>query len=347
MPTNNRHLIRDFFSDSNKSSVDIPTLARLLGMKTFRFREWFDKSDRVDTKLLLAIYATTGVTPEEMGIEGDFKIDISHNPRMLDADQTTPKLLSFYHHHSEGGKKSNYSQLYYEELKEVIDSASKMIKIYDYAVNYPPLVTDYDRRKYFDGVDKYFKALEMAVAENQSLQLQRIFALPLHWKTILPASAIHNLPVLCRTLCMLSDQKFAHLLRCYKSCGDRFTFAITDKPSRAYSVMLIDKSYVIQEYYRIKYDGRFAIPDLLFIDECRGENEYIRLHTMFTNEMAKVGNNKTVSYRAFQLLHKECLALLQESMASLENARSSAEILEGNALEALIATMEGRVSVMD
>ena len=119
-------------------------------------------------------------------IEGNrIDIDTSANPNFLGIGEERPIFNSYSNWSNLKNELStDYTHEYLQSLINKLSSANKSILVYDYFMNNPRKVNLDDRKKFFNGYDDYFVALEN-LSNRKDFNYTRILSLPLHSDKIL------------------------------------------------------------------------------------------------------------------------------------------------------------------
>jgi len=305
---NPKEAIKEYFS-SIDSPVTLSELAKLLGYTPSKFNEWLKKpSEKIDLKYLLSIYCVTGVHPSAYGITNDL---LMGNQRLdvFDSLDTRFKKLaegqSFFISFNQFKEKSapeNYSERYFSELKSRIKETKHSIYVYDYFVNNQLLFSDRDKEKYFKGYEKYFNQITERAKEEPQLKYNRLIGVPLNINDLMDFEDIGIEKAFKKCFLLFSEEFFDHLIDSFQSFGERFSLYMSEFPSRLFSVMILDKSYLASEYYRIKEakNQKFImVPDIIFIDFARPNSDHGILLQTYLSEFSNIKKTKISPRRIY------------------------------------------------
>ncbi len=343
-----RQKVKDFFSSSS-TPISFQKLSHLLGYEPYRFSALLKKDIPIDFRLLLAIYTVSGISPKQMGIE-NISFDLSHNPRILEVDEEPPIFHSYTNRVDD---RENYPKVYLDSLRSNLKKSNRSIYVYDYFMNNPYHFSDRDRNRYFNGYRKYFEEIE-SLAEKKEYRYTRLIALPPHIDVLMPHSDLSKCPYDVKAMFLFFVETYEHLIRSFEKFGDRFKLYITDKRSRAYSVMIIDDTYLVSEYFRGKIGGKnhdkfINVPDLYFLEKAVNNNVTSRLLQTYKGEFKSVSRQevsplrlKTITEMAIKALDDILDKVSKSEIDDYEklNLRESLVFKKNKMLEKLKAIVE-------
>lgn len=301
---NPKEAIKNYFSSEN-SPVSLSELAKLLGYTPSKFNEWLKKSaDKIDVKYLLAIYCTTGCHPRLYNITSDMLMKNQSLEVFDNLDYRLKELLqeqSFFINFSQyRNAPESYSELYFSELKNRIRNAKHSLYVYDYFVNNQMLFSEHDKDKYFKGYEKYFS--QIVDKAKDKLSYERIIGIPVNINDLMDFEDLGITNPYEKCSLLFSDEFFNHLTESYQNFGDKFTLSIALIPSRMFSVMIVDKTYLASEYYRVK-EGKnqkiIMVPDIIFIDVAKKESNHEILLKTYLDEFRKLKKKEVSPKRLY------------------------------------------------
>jgi len=277
-------------------------MASTYNLENKKFNEWIAKGGKIDLKVLLAIFAITGVKASTIGITDEMlmgrqTLDVFNElDERLGLIQEEQSEFISYGQFRRTDRYPSFSEYYFEKLKLKIEVSSDRIFVYDYLVNSWQLLSDKDKLNYYKGYDKYFETIITKGKEkDKNIFYRRIVALPIGLDGLYDFEEIDLTDDLHKGVFLFSNEFFSHLLKSFEHFGDRFMLTISNSPSRLFSVMILDKKYIASEYYRIKRkgdNGYIMIPNMMFIDTVQNENQFTVLMNTYENEFLGISQER-------------------------------------------------------
>ena len=296
--------------------------AKFLGKTKSQLKEILNSKTKIKRIDLAAFYAFTGQPPSELGI--DIEMDFFDRPDQYD-------FMGFKDWVIQKKNEDEFVNEYFGKIIEKVEQAKARIFIYDYLIKNKQALTEPLRGKFFKGFQQYFNAIEDHLEKTKDLEYTRILSLPSDLRGApkfifdIKDKAIRNTKL---AVVLLFEKTFKHICKQFQK--KRLNLYAIFVPPRNYSVMLIDKKYVMAEYFRRRRSGE-KVPDLLFIDEVNStkQNCTQRLMAVYDTEFGGLINKKDgaekVSADLFASCTKELLGNIEAAMKRLAQKEMSAK----------------------
>lgn len=297
--------------------------AKFLGMSHAHLKEFFRSSGKLQNKDLAALFAFSGQPPSFFGINKEMTFFTEGIPDQYE-------FMSFNDWVHENKEEGGFISAYFEKIIDKVKRAEESIFIFDFLINNGQALSGENRQKFFGGYRDHFKTIEDQL-EKSDLDYTRIIGFPPDQRA-LPRFLFENISnkkIQCIKLgiFLMLDKTFEHLCGQFKK--ENLKLYVLPVSPRHYSIMIIDKKYVMTEYFRVRKDKQ-VVPDLLFINKAnnKSKNYAERLRMVYDREFTElIGKDRAIPISAemFSSCTFSLLEDVRKIIGQLSNEKRSPE----------------------